>query len=308
MTVPVATADVCAVPVVHFLRHALHRLGVRVHWGGCVLDHPESPTAISISGYPQPRAVGAYDDAFAVDLLDTVTVGRLALAGPVEQVDAGARDDGLRQHRVHRRLVLDRARLAFLVLPQAERARLVESHRERQRAAVPKETEAERRAREDRRAHVAPVARPALVLVIRAIVLHRREQVDPALREAGWGVIEGSKILREYRITAGRIEGRGRRGKADIADYVLVYRNTKLAVVEAKEHGDGVVARAQEVADRDTAEALRGAGLVGELEGGEALLELVEDLFALQRSLFSHPISIAEIEPGRYAGILDGAA
>jgi type I restriction enzyme R subunit len=62
----------------------------------------------------------------------------------------------------------------------------------------------------------------------------RAELIDPALKAAGWGVVEGSKILREYRITAGRIEGRGRRGKADIADYVLVYRNMKLAVVEAK--------------------------------------------------------------------------
>ena len=62
----------------------------------------------------------------------------------------------------------------------------------------------------------------------------RAEHIDPALRAAGWGVVEGSKILREHRITAGRIEGQGRRGKADIADYVLVYRNTKLAVNEAK--------------------------------------------------------------------------
>ncbi|MDA1141394.1 MAG: DEAD/DEAH box helicase family protein [Planctomycetota bacterium] len=62
----------------------------------------------------------------------------------------------------------------------------------------------------------------------------RAELIDPALKAAGWGVVEGSRILREYRITEGRIEGRGRRGKADIADYVLVYRNTKLAVVEAK--------------------------------------------------------------------------
>lgn len=62
----------------------------------------------------------------------------------------------------------------------------------------------------------------------------RAEHIDPALKVAGWGVVEGSKILREHRITAGRIEGHGRRGKADIADYVLVYRNTKLAVVEAK--------------------------------------------------------------------------
>ena len=62
----------------------------------------------------------------------------------------------------------------------------------------------------------------------------RAEHIDPALKAAGWGVVEGSKILREHRITEGRIEGRGRRGKADIADYVLVYRNTKLAVIEAK--------------------------------------------------------------------------
>jgi len=62
----------------------------------------------------------------------------------------------------------------------------------------------------------------------------RAEHIDPALKAAGWSGVEGSKILREYRITEGSIEGRGRRGKADIADYVLVYRNTKLAVVEAK--------------------------------------------------------------------------
>ena len=62
----------------------------------------------------------------------------------------------------------------------------------------------------------------------------RAEHIDPALKAVGWGVVEGSKILREHRITAGRIEGHGRRGKADIADYVLVYRNTKLAVIEAK--------------------------------------------------------------------------
>ena len=62
----------------------------------------------------------------------------------------------------------------------------------------------------------------------------RAEHVDPALREAGWGVIEGSKILREYSITPGRIEGLGRRGRSMKADYVLVYRNRKLAVLEAK--------------------------------------------------------------------------
>jgi type I restriction enzyme, R subunit len=62
----------------------------------------------------------------------------------------------------------------------------------------------------------------------------RAEHIDPALKAAGWGVIEGSRIRREYPITLGRIEGHGRRGKPLIADYVLEYRNTKLAVVEAK--------------------------------------------------------------------------
>src|SRR5437879_3357565 len=62
----------------------------------------------------------------------------------------------------------------------------------------------------------------------------RAEHIDPALRAAGWGVVEGSRVLREYPITLGRLEGYGRRGAGLVADYVLVYRNRKLAVVEAK--------------------------------------------------------------------------
>ena len=62
----------------------------------------------------------------------------------------------------------------------------------------------------------------------------RAEHIDPALKASGWGVVEGSRIRREYPITLGRIEGNGKRGKALTADYVLEYRNTKLAVVEAK--------------------------------------------------------------------------
>ena len=62
----------------------------------------------------------------------------------------------------------------------------------------------------------------------------RAELIDPALQAAGWGVVEGSRIRREFPITPGRIEGRARRGKPLTADYVLEYRNTKLGVVEAK--------------------------------------------------------------------------
>jgi len=62
----------------------------------------------------------------------------------------------------------------------------------------------------------------------------RAEFIDPALATAGWGVAEGSRVRREYPITPGRIEGNGRRGKALIADYVLIHRTHKLAVIEAK--------------------------------------------------------------------------
>jgi type I restriction enzyme R subunit len=62
----------------------------------------------------------------------------------------------------------------------------------------------------------------------------RAEHIDPALAASGWGVVDGSRIRREYHITQGRLEGAGRRAKPLIADYILEYRNTKLAVVEAK--------------------------------------------------------------------------
>ncbi len=62
----------------------------------------------------------------------------------------------------------------------------------------------------------------------------RAEHIDPALKAAGWGVVEGSRIRREYPITLGRLEGAGQRGKPLTADYVLEYRNAKLAVLEAK--------------------------------------------------------------------------
>jgi len=61
----------------------------------------------------------------------------------------------------------------------------------------------------------------------------RAEHIDPALRAAGWGVVEGSRVRREM-ITPGRLLGAGKRGEPQIADYVLIYRNTKLAVIEAK--------------------------------------------------------------------------
>ena len=81
----------------------------------------------------------------------------------------------------------------------------------------------------------------------------RAEHIDPALRAAGWGVVEGSKVSREFPITKGRLEGFGRRGKSLSADYVLIYRNHKLAVVEAKAWNEAVsegVAQAKNYAQK----------------------------------------------------------
>ncbi len=75
----------------------------------------------------------------------------------------------------------------------------------------------------------------------------RAEHIDPALKAAGWGVVDDSRVLREHAITLGRLRGgggRGARARPEIADYVLVYRNTRLAVIEAKAwdkpHTEGV--------------------------------------------------------------------
>lgn len=81
----------------------------------------------------------------------------------------------------------------------------------------------------------------------------RAELIDPKLKECGWGVVDGSKILREYPITLGRIQTGGIRSKKLTADYVLVYKGIKLAVVEAKSVGTIVgegVAQAKQYAEK----------------------------------------------------------
>ena len=61
----------------------------------------------------------------------------------------------------------------------------------------------------------------------------RAELIDPALAAAGWGKVDGSRVRREV-IAPGRLIGGGKRSKEDIADYVLIHRGQKLAVIEAK--------------------------------------------------------------------------
>ncbi len=84
----------------------------------------------------------------------------------------------------------------------------------------------------------------------------RAEYIDPKLKASGWGEVEGSKVLRERdvcRITDGRILVGVERAKPEIADYILVYKNKKIAVIEAKkdelEVGEGV-AQAKSYAEK----------------------------------------------------------
>ena len=126
----------------------------------------------------------------------------------------------------------------------------------------------------------------------------RAEHIDPALKAAGWGVVEGSRVLREHGITLGRLQGNGGKGgqslraKGEIADYVLVYRNTKLAVIEAKAwdkpHTEGVgqaKSYAAKLAVRYTyatnGQAIYGIDMVTGLEADVACYPSPDDLWKL---------------------------
>ena len=61
----------------------------------------------------------------------------------------------------------------------------------------------------------------------------RIHQIDPKLKTAGWSVVEGSHISTEYRITRGKIS-QSVKMKGKKADYLLLYRGQRIAVVEAK--------------------------------------------------------------------------
>ena len=79
----------------------------------------------------------------------------------------------------------------------------------------------------------------------------RLHKIDPQLKAAGWGVLDGSRITTEYTFTKGKIS-QTMKGKPKRADYVLIYKGVKLAIVEAKSdelsYAEGV-AQAKEYAD-----------------------------------------------------------
>ena len=87
----------------------------------------------------------------------------------------------------------------------------------------------------------------------------RFNKIDPKLRDAGWGIVPGSKILVEQSayIAPGRITTTGNKNPKK-ADYILEYKGQKLAVIEAKsDEKDGEDSRIIEYAKKEENEQLR---------------------------------------------------
>ena len=80
----------------------------------------------------------------------------------------------------------------------------------------------------------------------------REELINPKLQECGWKTGDNVIVRREYLISKGKIIGMNARAPKLSADYVLIYKNVKLAVVEAKKstrsYTDGV-AQAKQYAE-----------------------------------------------------------
>jgi type I restriction enzyme, R subunit len=135
----------------------------------------------------------------------------------------------------------------------------------------------------------------------------RAEHIDPALQAAGWGVVEHSRIRREYPITPGRLEGFGHHGKCLTADYVLYYRNTKLAVIEAKAWDESLtegVAQAKNYADKLAVRftyATNGRGLYGvDMATGK---EGVVDRYPTPEELWNITFAKADAWRDRFAAV-----
>lgn len=62
----------------------------------------------------------------------------------------------------------------------------------------------------------------------------RAELIDPKIKASGWGEVKDSSIRREFPITKGEIKPGGIRAGILKADYVLIYKNRKIAAIEAK--------------------------------------------------------------------------
>lgn len=78
-------------------------------------------------------------------------------------------------------------------------------------------------------------------------------KIEPKLKEVGWNIVPTSRFTKNFAITPGEIRSDGERKHPKRADYVLIYKNRKLAVIEAKPDDESVsegVAQAKEYATK----------------------------------------------------------
>ena len=61
----------------------------------------------------------------------------------------------------------------------------------------------------------------------------RAELIDPKLVESGWVRSDKIRVAREYPISIGRIIDSKNRGQKLSADYVLIYKNVIIGIIEA---------------------------------------------------------------------------
>ena len=59
----------------------------------------------------------------------------------------------------------------------------------------------------------------------------RSKIIDPKIKQSGW---QENSIIREYHFTDGRKLIGNKRGKRYFVDYLLTFKNTNLAIIEAK--------------------------------------------------------------------------
>ena len=87
----------------------------------------------------------------------------------------------------------------------------------------------------------------------------RLKKIDPALKAAGWGVVEGSDIFTEQRayiVSPGRIVTKAKRNP-DKIDYLLTYKGVKIGIVEAKKDERDVSAGVEQAKKYATAMNIR---------------------------------------------------
>jgi type I restriction enzyme, R subunit len=143
----------------------------------------------------------------------------------------------------------------------------------------------------------------------------RKDLIDPKLADAGWDTSnQDIKVICEYPIAPGRIEGQGRKRNPKSADYVLEYKGRKLAVIEAKsedlEVGEGVM-QAKEYAMKlriQTAYSTNGKEIyeICFNSKGESVSEKIVDAFPSPEDLYKKTFSKHDEWKEKFNSIIPG--